>query len=134
MKKLVVLFSLVCSVVFCSASSQSIANVDVIQVTERNFNQIERSTKPVVLDINASWCGACKMMSPIIDELNDEYNGSVIFAKIDVDTQHALSEKYNVTGLPTIVFLKPGQNTPVYKTVGAISKEEMKEKIDALFN
>lgn len=121
-----------CSTAFAGSWGGAIANVDVIQVTQQNFGQIEKSTKPVVIDINATWCSACQMMNPIIDELSEEYQGKVIFAKIDIDSQHDLANKYHVSALPTIVFLKPGQATPVMKVEGAMSKEDFEAKINEL--
>lgn len=132
MKYLPIYLSFVCSAVFAGSWGGAIANADVIQVTEQNFNQIERSNKPVVIDINATWCGACQMLNPIVDELSEEYRGRVIFAKIDIDSQHDLANKYGVNALPTIVFIKPGQKTPFMKVEGALSKEDFEAKVEEL--
>jgi len=132
MKYLPIYLSFVCSAAFAGSWGGAIANADVIQVTAQNFNQIERSNKPVVIDINATWCGACQMLNPIIDELSEEYRGRVIFAKIDIDSQHDLANKYGVNALPTIVFIKPGQKTPFMKVEGALSKEDFEAKVEEL--
>lgn len=132
MKYVSIFLSFVCSASFAGSWGGAIANADVIQVTEQNFNQIERSTKPVVIDINASWCGACQMLNPIFDAVSEEYSGRVIFAKIDMDSQHGLANKYDVTGLPTLVFIKPGQKTPFMTVTGALSKEDLEAKVEEL--
>lgn len=105
-------------------------NLAVLQATQKNFNQITESKIPVIIDVNASWCGACKMLAPVFDEVSEKYKGKILFAKLDIDSQNALADQYGVTALPTLVFLKPGQNTPVMTNVGFISKKDLEAKID----
>jgi thioredoxin 1 len=123
MKRLVSCLLMVYSAVFASS------NLAVLQATQENFSQITESKKPVIIDVNASWCGACKMIAPVFDDLSQKYKDKILFAKIDVDSQSALADQYNVTGLPTILFLKPGQTTPVMTSVGYMDKKEFEEKI-----
>ena len=120
------------SAVFGSSSVRSIANADIIQMTHENYNSVMKSDKPLVIDINASWCGACKMMNPVIDTLSEEYKDTVLFAKIDYDSQHELVQKYEIAGLPTILFFKAHESEPYTKATGALSAEQMREKISEL--
>ncbi len=101
----------------------------VLHLDQGNFHQVKESKKPVIIDINAKWCGPCKMMSPIIDDLSVEYP-NIQFAKLDVDAQSELASQYEVTGLPTIIFLKPGQTTPVMRSSGYMPKEEFEQMIE----
>jgi thioredoxin 1 len=110
------------------------ANGDIIQLTHQNYSEMIKTNLLLVIDINASWCSACKMMNPIMDELSQEYQGQVQFAKIDYDSEPELVKKYDAPGLPTIVFIKPGQKKPAVKVVGAVSKEDLEQKISQLLN
>lgn len=111
--------------------SGNYSNTNVIDLTEGDFDRTIQSSKvPVVVDINAKWCGACKMVSPVIDELNQQYAGRVLFAKIDTDTQPSFVQRYEVSGLPTILFFRPGNTNPVYKHTGYFAKEEFAAKIN----
>jgi thioredoxin len=103
----------------------------VIDLRGSHYDEtLQSSNIPVVVDIHAKWCGACKMVSPLIDELNAEYNGRVLFAKVDVDTDPSFIQRYNVTGMPTILFFKPGNMHPVYRHVGYLPKPEFEQKIN----
>ena len=110
------------------AVKQIIANSHVVEITQQNFDEISGSKKPVILDINATWCNPCRMMNPVIDELSDEYP-NVLFAKIDYDSQPDLVKKYKVTSLPTILFIKAGQTEPVMRNTGFMDKKAFKAKI-----
>jgi thioredoxin 1 len=103
---------------------------DVLEVTKDNFSQITESKKPVIIDVNASWCPSCQKIAPIFDELSEKYKGKIQFAKIDIDSQNDLADQYGVTALPTLIFLKPGQKTPAMKSVGFISKNDFEAKIN----
>jgi thioredoxin 1 len=113
-----------------AAVSQIADNNDIVQITRDNFEDtVAQSTLPTIVDVNAAWCNPCRMMEPIIDELSEEYNGTIQFGKIDFDSQSELIKKFSVSSLPTILFFKKGQKIPVMKHAGFLSKEEFKVKI-----
>ena len=93
---------------------------NVITVTSENFeSEILNSEKPVLVDFWASWCGPCRMLSPIVDEIAEEVQ-TIKVGKINVDEQQDLAGKYGVMSIPTLILFKNGQ--PVNKSVGAKSK------------
>ncbi len=101
-----------------------------VSITQENFEQeITQSTKPIVLDVYASWCGPCQQMMPIVEELEQELGSKYKFAKLNVDEARDISIKYGVTSVPTFVFIK--NNEVVGKETGYMSKEVLKEKIEA---
>lgn len=95
-----------------------------------NLQMLLDGTQPVVIDFWAEWCGPCRMIGPIIEELADEYSGKVAIGKCDVDDNDAIATKYGVRNIPTILFIKNGE--VVDKQVGAVSKDVLKGKIDQL--
>ncbi len=127
----IALFVAVGGISFAEEPEVEIAVVaDILQITRENADEVlSQSSLPLIVDVNATWCNPCRMMNPIIDELSDEYEGKVQFAKVDFDSQNELAQKYNVTSLPTLLFFKPGKNKPVMKNVGFISKKELEAKI-----
>ena len=101
-----------------------------LQVTDANFEELVNSGKPMVLDFWAEWCGPCRMVAPIIDELAGEYEGKVTIGKCDVDSNNAIAVQYAVHNIPTILFIKNGQI--VDKQIGAAPKNVFAEKIAKL--
>jgi thioredoxin 1 len=102
------------------------------KVTEANYDEIvTRASVPVVLDFGATWCGPCKKLEPIIEELGQEKNGSVIMATIDVGEAPAIAQKFGVMGVPTVIFLKEGQ--PVHQFTGVVSKDKMSKMLSQHF-
>ncbi len=100
------------------------------EFTDTNFQESALdSDKLVVVDFWAEWCGPCKMISPIIDELSTEYEGKAVIGKVNVDHHGSVSMKYGVRSIPTILFLKNGEI--VDKHVGATTKAVLQEKIAA---
>jgi thioredoxin 1 len=101
-----------------------------LQITNENYAEVLASGQPVVIDFWAEWCGPCRMVAPIVEELAAEYEGKVVIGKCDVDDNDDIVAEYKVRNIPTIVFIKGGE--VVDKHVGAISKDALKAKIDAL--
>ena len=101
-----------------------------LQVTDANFDELVNSGKPMVLDFWAEWCGPCRMVGPIVDELATEYEGKVIIGKIDVDNNDDVVSQFGIRNIPTILFFKDGKL--VDKQVGAVQKAALAAKIDAL--
>ncbi len=96
----------------------------VVKVTESNFNEILDSGKTVLLDFYAEWCGPCKMVSPIVDQISEE-NPDIIVGKIDVDDQQEIAEKYGIMSIPTLVVIKNGE--VANKGTGVLPKGKLLE-------
>jgi len=102
-----------------------------LTVTDANFKEaVINETKPVVIDFWAPWCGPCRMIAPIIDELAVEYDGTAVFAKCDVDSSSDVPVKYGIRNIPTLLFFKRGELKD--KIVGATTKVAIVEKLAAL--
>lgn len=106
------------------------AAAEILEVTKENVNALAESEKPVILDIGADWCGPCKAMEPIFEDLSEKYKDTVQFAKMNFDEQKELASEYKVSSLPTILFIKPGEKQASEKNVGFIAKEDFEKKID----
>lgn len=101
----------------------------VNQFTSDNFeSEVLKSDVPVFVDFFANWCGPCKMMSPVIEKLSDEFDGKIKVGKVNVDDYPELAEKYNVMSIPNMVFIKNGE--VVDRVIGAIPKAAMKQKFE----
>lgn len=101
-----------------------------LEVTDVNFEELVNAGKPMVLDFWAEWCGPCRMVSPIIDELATEYEGKVTIGKMDVDNNNDVVAQFGIRNIPTVLFFKDGKL--VDKQVGAAQKSAFVAKIDAL--
>ncbi|MCL3779837.1 thioredoxin [Prolixibacteraceae bacterium JC049] len=102
-----------------------------IEITDANFEEIVlKSDKPVLVDFWAEWCGPCRMVGPLVEELATEYEGKAVVGKLDVDTSTNVPAKYGIRNIPTILFFKDGEI--VDKQVGAVPKTVLAQKIDAL--
>lgn len=100
------------------------------EITDSNFEQIISAGKPAVVDFWAPWCGPCRMVVPIIEELATEYEGKVNIGKVNVDENPGVSASQSIRNIPTILFFKDGKL--VDKQVGAATKADLKAKIEAL--
>lgn len=102
-----------------------------IEINESNFDElVVKSGKPVVLDFWAVWCGPCRMIAPLIDEMYHEYGDKAIIGKVDVDNNNEISVKYGIRNIPTILFIKNGE--VVDKVVGAVPKSTLTAKLDSM--
>lgn len=102
--------------------------MSVVVLTQQNFEQeVLKSDKPVLVDFWADWCGPCRMVSPVVDEIAAE-NANIKVGKVNVDEQQALAQQYGVRSIPTLIVFKKGS---IYKTaVGARPKESILQMID----
>ena len=100
-----------------------------LEITDSNFNDVISKNKTVLVDFWAEWCGPCRMISPIIEELANEYEGKAIIGKLDVDSNQESSVKYGVRSIPTILTFKDGEI--VDRQVGAVPKETLTNVIDS---
>lgn len=99
-------------------------------VTNENAKDFLATELPIVLDFSATWCGPCKQLAPIIEELSKEYEGRIAVGKCDIEEADDLTVEYGIRNVPTVIFIKDGQI--VDKFVGSKSKSEVQAKFDAL--
>ncbi len=99
-------------------------------INDANYKEMLESGKPVVIDFWAPWCGPCRSIAPIVEELATEYEGRAIIGKYNVDEDTDLSSDYGIRNIPTLLFFKDGQM--VDKHVGTITRDALTAKIDAL--
>lgn len=103
----------------------------VTNVTGETFEKVVlQADKLVMVDFWATWCGPCKIIGPVVEELAKEYEGKVTFAKVNTDENPDLASRYNIRGIPTLMFFKNGQI--VDQLIGAVPKAQIKSKIDSL--
>ncbi len=103
----------------------------MLNLTKENFEkEVLQSDVPVVVDFWAEWCGPCRMMAPIFEELSKEYGGKVKFAKLNTEEEQEIPGKYGIMGIPTLIVFKDGKE--IGRSVGALPKEALKQKIDEI--
>ncbi len=101
----------------------------VSEIKEADFeNEVVKSKVPVVIDVWATWCGPCRMYSPIIDEASKDFDGKIKFVKIDADENQGIVNKYNIQSIPTTLLIKDGKLKAMQ--VGAVPKETLKKWIE----
>jgi thioredoxin 1 len=106
------------------------SNQNIVYVTDDSFDtDVLKSNKPVLVDYWAEWCGPCRMIAPILDEVSGEYQERLKIAKLDVDDNHATSMKYGIRGVPTLMLFKDGGVVATH--VGALTKSQLTAFIDS---
>ncbi|HRH03310.1 MAG: thioredoxin [Bacteroidetes bacterium] len=101
-----------------------------LEITDANFEEVVmKSDKPVLVDFWAEWCGPCRMVGPVVEEISKDYDGRAVVGKVDVDNNPQISAKFGIRNIPTILFIKNGQ--VVDKQVGAVPKSILSGKLDA---
>lgn len=102
-----------------------------VEITDENFeSEVIKSDKPVLIDFWAVWCGPCKLVAPIVDELAGEYEGRVKIGKLDVDSSQQTSIKFGVRSIPTLLLFKDGKLKDTI--IGAVPKSKIVEKLNAV--
>ena len=101
-----------------------------VTITKENFASLKAGNLPLVVDFWATWCGPCRMVAPIIEELAKQYDGKIVVGKCDVEDNEELAAEFGIRNIPTILFFKNGE--VVDKLVGAQAKPKLEEKIKAL--
>ncbi|MFT4854698.1 MAG: thioredoxin 1 [Algoriphagus sp.] len=100
-----------------------------IEITDANFEEIIKSEQPILVDFWAEWCGPCKMIGPLVEELAGDYEGKAIIGKVDVDSNPGVAQAFGIRSIPTLLFFKGGEI--VDKQVGAVPKSVLSKKLDA---
>ncbi len=112
------------------SAKTEMANANVTHVTDANFEQeVLKSDKPVLVDFWAPWCGPCKAIAPVIDELANDYAGRLKVVKMNVDDNPQTPQRYNVRGIPNLLIIKSGQ--VANQIVGAVPKRNLVQAVDS---
>lgn len=102
---------------------------NAIEITDSNFQEVISSDKPVLVDFWAEWCGPCKMIGPVVEEIAGDYNEKAIVGKMDVDANSTIPAQFGIRSIPTLMIFKGGEL--VDKIVGAVPKHVLVQKLDA---
>jgi thioredoxin 1 len=102
-----------------------------LEFTDANFDELAlQSDKPVIVDFWAVWCGPCRMVGPIVEEIGKEYKGKVVVGKVDVESNPGTASKFGIRNIPTLLFFKGGKI--VDRVVGAVPKQTLVKKLEAI--
>ena len=101
-----------------------------INITEQNFDQVLAENPVVMIDFGATWCGPCKALAPVVEEIANDYAGKAAVGKADVEECSAVAARYRIRNVPTVLFFKNGELKD--KSVGLVQKSTLTDKIDAL--
>jgi len=101
-----------------------------LEITDQNFDSVVAQGKPVVIDFWATWCGPCKRLAPVIEELAAQYDGKAAVCKCDIEDNTDMTDKFGIMNVPTVVFLKDGKE--VDRIVGIAGKNVYEEKINSM--
>ncbi|MCB0515531.1 MAG: thioredoxin [Chitinophagales bacterium] len=101
-----------------------------LEITDANFSEVVQDDKVTMIDFWAVWCGPCRMIAPIVEDLSKDYAGKAVVGKVDVDVNPEISRKYGIRNIPTVLFLKNGEI--VDKQVGAAPRNVLENKLKAL--
>ncbi|MDR2913078.1 MAG: thioredoxin [Alistipes sp.] len=101
-----------------------------MEITSANFTELLESGAPLVVDFWAEWCGPCRMIGPMVEELAAEYDGRITVGKCNVDKERDLPTKYSIRNIPTLLFFKDGELAD--RHVGALNRADLKAKMEAL--
>jgi thioredoxin 1 len=100
-----------------------------IEITDANFDEITKTDMPILVDFWAEWCGPCKMIGPVVEEIAADYDGKAVVGKVDVDSNPNVSARFGIRSIPTLLVIKNGQI--VEKQVGAVPKSVLVQKLES---